>query len=182
MFGPKVRYSDADFERMSRPYNFEFVIAFRPAQADRVALLLGKDWSRESNLERLRARSQARVSAVPNDAFAWWGLGVSRLLLGTPKAAAAAFDQAVLVGLPAKHFWYQPEAFIAWNRVGAFETTRRVAVASLKGYENSSEINLALAVALEGLGRKSEAVLARRAAAREDPRADTAVRVGQVGR
>jgi tetratricopeptide (TPR) repeat protein len=182
MLGPKVRYSDADFERMSRPYNFEFVMAFRPAQANRVALLLGKDWSRESNLERLRTRSEARVGAVPSDAFAWWGLGVSRLLLGLPKAAAAAFDQAVLVGLPAKHFWYQPEAFTAWNRAGAFETTRRVALASLKAYPNSSEINLALAVALEGLGRKSEALLARRAAAQEDPRADAAIRVGQVGR
>jgi hypothetical protein len=99
-----------------------------------------------------------------------------------PKAAAAAFDQAVLAGLPAKHFWYQPEAFTAWNRAGAFETTRRVALTSLKGYPNSSEINLALAVALEGLGRKSEALLARRAAAKEDPRADAAIRVGQVGR
>ena len=182
MLGPKVRYSDADFERMSKPYNGEFVMAFRSAQAARVALLLGKDWLRESNLERLRARSQARVSVVPNDAFAWWGLGVSRLLLGMPKGAAVAFDQSVRAGLPARHFWYQPEAFTAWNRAGAFETTRRVALAALKGYVNSSEINLALAVALEGLGRKSEALEARRAAAREDPRADAAGRVGQVGR
>jgi tetratricopeptide (TPR) repeat protein len=181
MFGPKVRYSDADFERMSRPYNAEFVIAFRPAQADRVAVLLGKDWSLKSNLERLGARAQARVGVAPNDAFAWWGLGLSRLLRGQPKAAALAFDQSVRAGLPAKHFWYQHDALTAWNRVGAFEKTRRVARAALKGYANSTEINLALAVALEGMGRKSEALEARRLAATEDPRADAAVRVGQVG-
>ncbi len=180
MFGPKVRYSDAAFERMSRPYNAEFVIAFRPAQAARVALLLGKDWSRLANLERLMVWAQARVRVVPTDAFAWWGLGVSRLLLGLPKAAAEAFDQSLRAGLPARHFWYQHEAFTAWNRVGAFEKTRRVALASLKGYANSTEINLALAMALEGLGRKSEALEARRLAATEDPRADVAVRVGQV--
>ena len=182
MFGPRVRYSTADFERMSRPYNAEFVLAFWPAQAGRVAALLGQDGSRKTNLERLQVRAQARVRVAPNDAFAWWGLGVSRLLLGTPKSAATAFDQAVRAGLPARHFWYQQEAFTAWNRVGAFSTTRRVALAALKGYENSTEINLALAVALEGLGRKSEAALARRAAAKEDPRGDVAVRVGQVGR
>ena len=180
MFGPKVRYSDADFERMSRPYNAEFVIAFRPAQTDRVAVLLGRDWSQKSNLERLGARAQARVQVAPNDAFAWWGLGVSRLLRGLPKAASEAFDQSLRAGLPAKHLWYQHDAFTAWNRAGAFETTRRVARAALKGYPISTEINLALAVALEGLGRTSEALVARRAAATEDSRADAAVRVGQV--
>jgi tetratricopeptide (TPR) repeat protein len=182
MFGPKVRYSDADFERMSRPYNAEFVMAFRPAQADRVAVLLGKDWALKSNLERLGARAQARVNVVPNDAFAWWGLGVSRLLRGLPEAAALAFDQSVRAGLPAKHFWYQQDALTAWNRAGEFEKTRRAARAALKGYPNSTEINLALAVALEGLGRKSEALEARRLAATEDSRADAAVRVGQGNR
>ena len=170
MFGPRVRFTDADFARVSRPFNGEFLIAYRPVQTDDLERVLGEDWSRSQNLQRLLARNEARLRAAPNDGFAWWGLGQARLYLGSPVSAADAFDRSVRTGLPAKHFWYQHDAFIAWNRVGQFRTTQRVAVVALKGYPNSTEINLAYATALERLGRTTQAIQARRAAAKEDPR------------
>ena len=170
MFGPRVRFTDADFARVSRPFNGEFLIAYRPAQSDDIERVLGEDWSRTQNLQRLLARNEAQVRAAPNDGFAWWGLGQARLYLGQPQVAARAFDQAVRAGLPKKQFWYQHDAFAAWNQAGHYRTTDRVAATALKGYPNSTEINLAHATALDGLGRHTAATLARRAASTEDPR------------
>jgi tetratricopeptide (TPR) repeat protein len=182
MLGPRFRLSDADFQRVARPYNGEFLIAYRPAQQPQLERALGPDWSRKGNLERLAAHTQKRLKTSPNDAFALWGLGQARLYLGASRGAADAFDRALRAGLPPKHFWYQHDAFEAWNRIAAYATTRRVAAAALKQYPTSTEINLAYATALEGLGRPLEASRARRAAALEDPRVSARPRSARTAR
>ena len=169
MFGPRMRHSERDFARLSQPYNGEYLIAYRPQQAKLLERVLGADWGRSSNLNRLELVSASRVKAVPSDAYAWWGLGQARLYKGLSRTAAPAFKQAARLGLPAKHLWYQQDALEAWNRVGWYALSVDYATRALRSYATSAELNTHLARALEGLKLTARARTAWRAVLIENP-------------
>lgn len=169
MFGPRTRHSERDFTRLSQPYNGEYLIAYRPKQARLLERVLGTDWGRVSNLNRLEVLSAARIKAVPSDAYAWWGLGQARLFKGLSRTAASAFKESAQLGLPAKHLWYQQEALEAWNRVGWYKLTVDYATRALRSYSTSAELNMQLARALGALKRTSQAKTAWQAVLIENP-------------
>jgi hypothetical protein len=174
MFGPRLRLSDRQFEAVARPFNGEYLVAYRAPQAAALRAVLGADWDKQRNLERLEARSRARINVVTGDAYAWWGLGQSLLYRDSARAAAPAFTKANRLGLPAKFYWYQHDALDAWNRAGEYAQTVRVAAAALNGYPNSTELNTDYARALERQSRFKAALGAWRAALVEDPRSGEA--------
>lgn len=179
--GPRLRLSDRDFEALWRPYAGEYLIAYTPAREADLERVLGADWDRTANLRRLERESLERTAARPNDALGWWNLGVARIALGDVNTAAHNFLRAQQLGLQARHYWYQQEAFTAWNRVGRFDLTARVAARALRAYPNSLEIGLHYARALEGLGRAADARRAYRAVLTEAPRNTTALRALERG-
>jgi Peptidase_C39 like family len=169
MFGPRTRHSDADFLKLSQPYNGEYFVAYRPNQQRKLMRVLGADWNKNKNLVQLEKVSRARIALAPQSAFSWWGLGQSRLYRGSSRTAAFAFQQAARLGLPKKHLWYQQDALDAWNRVGWYDLTRRNAARALSAYRTSAELNLYMARALEGMKRRVEATRAWRAVLVENP-------------
>ncbi len=149
--GPRVRLSDQDLETLWRPYNGEYLVAYEPGRETELAAVLGDNWIRRQNLLHLEQGTRARVRADPQDTYAWWGLGVARAALGAPNGAADAFYQAQKLGLPDKQYWYQQDALSAWNRVGRYDLTLRVAGRALKAYPGSKELGALYKRALQGL-------------------------------
>ena len=167
--GPSIRHADADLAALWKPYAGEYVVAYRPAQQAVVQRALGEDWSRRANLQRVASAMTERVKAAPKDALAWSALGRAQLELGAPKNAARSFLTAHELGLPGKHYWYQDDALRAWNRVGWYDVTRRVAQRALPAYPMSAEIGLSYARALKALGQAAAARKAYAAVLVEDP-------------
>jgi Peptidase_C39 like family len=172
--GPRLNLSNRDLQTLWRPYAGEYLIAYRPEREAELRRVLGADWDRTSNLRRLERESIERTRQHSNEALAWWNLGIAQLALGDATQAAQAFLSAQTIGLQPRHYWYQPEAFDAWNRVGRYDLTARVAARALRAYPSSLEIGLRYAQALEGLGRRSEAQRAYRAVLVEAPRSSVA--------
>ncbi|MBB6097766.1 hypothetical protein HNR42_001183 [Deinobacterium chartae] len=154
--GPKVTYPDAALEKLWRPYNGEYLVVYRPDQQAAVQRALGKNWNRRANWRSLEASARARLQRDPQDAFAWWGLGQARAALGAPRGAADAFLRAHRLGLPEKHYWYQQDALEAWNRVGRYDLTLKVATRELRGYPNSTELLRLKAEALQARKRSAQ--------------------------
>jgi len=125
--GSSVRLLDNTLERLWKSYGGDFLVVYKPGQEAAVRKALGDDWNPFTNLAKLERMSRAQIALNPDDALAWWNLGRSRLLRGSAQTAAQAFLKADALGLPAKHYWYQQEALIAWNRVGWFKLAARVA-------------------------------------------------------
>lgn len=175
MFGPRLRLTDSQFQTVSKPFNGEYLIAYRAKQTTTLQEILAADWSKTSNLERLEALSRARVKIAAGDAYAWWGLGQSLLYRDSARAAATAFTKANSLGLPAKFYWYQHDALDAWNRAGQYTQTVRVAASALKGYPNSFDLNIYYARALERQKQFKSALSAWRSALVEDPRSSEAL-------
>ena len=149
--GPRLRLSDKDLNTLWQPYNGEYLVAYPPGREAELAAVLGDDWQRRHNLLHLERETRARVQMDPEDTYAWLGLGVARAALGAPNGAADAFYRAQKLGLPDKQYWYQQDALVAWNRVGRYDLTLRVAGRVLKGYPDSKELGALYRRALEAL-------------------------------
>ncbi len=170
MFGGQFRLTDSAFNTLTKPYSGEYLIAYRPEQAKQLEDILGSDWSKFSNIKRLATLAKSRLNKAPDDAYAWWGLGQSLLFQGMIQPAANAFNQADQLGLSKKHYWYQHDAFEAWNKAGLYQKTIRVAATALKAYANSRELNTYYGNALERVGQFRKALAAFKAAYTEDTR------------
>lgn len=183
MLGRQFRLTDNAFNALSKPYSGEYLVAYRPEQAQQLQAILGDDWDKFSNIKRLAALAKSRLNTAPKDSYAWWALGQAFLYQGIIQNAANAFSQADQLGLSKKHYWYQHEAFEAWNKAGLYQKTIRVAARTLKAYTNSRELNTHYGVALEQQGRLSKALAAFKAAYTEDSRSvylrNTIFRLGE---
>ena len=115
-----------DTERYWAQFNNTFIVVHPPERAEELAELLGPRFADPATMWRAAA-DDARAAATlsPGDAFAWFNLGTSLTELARLgeaslfAPAAAAYDQARLMGLPARMLWYQfgpYEAYLAEGR------------------------------------------------------------------
>jgi tetratricopeptide (TPR) repeat protein len=103
-------------------FNNAFWIVYRPSEEPKVAEILGPDYLQPARMWQ-NAAAAAELATVerPDDAFAWFNLGASLTELAKLNedddlysAAATAFDQSRLVGLPPRMMWYQFQPYEAY--------------------------------------------------------------------
>lgn len=119
-----VEYRDT--ERYWSQFNGTFILVYPPERAADLADLLGPRFSDPATMWNAAADdARAAVALAPADPFAWFNLGTSLTELARLgeaslfPAAATAYDQARLLGLPARMLWYQfgpYEAYLAEGR------------------------------------------------------------------
>jgi hypothetical protein len=130
--GDGVPHPYEDFDRFWRHFNRTYIIVHRPDQAQTVAAILGADMDDTAMYTGALARAQAEAAAHPKDAFAWFNIGSSLVGLGRYEEAAAAYDQARILGLPWRMLWYQFGPFEAYYRVGRYDDVLALAQANLR--------------------------------------------------
>jgi tetratricopeptide (TPR) repeat protein len=143
--GRPIPYEEMD-ERW-RPFNRDYLVVFRPEQAEQVAQILGEDWDPEANHRRALAISQAEIGTPLEDGFTWFNVGSSMVALGDFESAAEAYDRAFEIGLPWRMLWYQYGPFQAYMAVGRYEDviTRAQSVISMIGGVEESYYYMGLA-------------------------------------
>ncbi len=168
-------------------FNGTFVVVYPPERAGDVAQALGPAfadaaamWARAAERARTAARQQ------PDDPFAWFNLGASlTALAGLGDAAlndgaAAAFDEARRLGLPARMLWYQFAPYEAYLATGRHADVLALAEATLgnQGGQNVEETYYYQGLALRAAGDEEGARAALARAAELNP--DSAI--GQAAR
>ena len=163
----------ADTEHAWAQFNYTFLVVYPTERAADVAAALGPTFA-DPRATWAAAAEQAREAArlEPDNAFAWFNLGTSLTELAALdddatlySAAAAAYDQARLLGLPPRMVWYQFGMYEAYLAVGRFADVLALTEATLEnqGGRNVEETyyyrGLALAAAGDEAG--SQAALAR---------------------
>jgi len=121
-----------DLDQYWRHFNRTYILVYRPEQAEAVAHILGQDMDNGAMFTGALVRAQAEAAANPKDAFAWFNAGSSLVALGRYEEAAAAYDQARLLGLPWRMLWYQFGPFEAYYHVGRYDDVLALAEANLK--------------------------------------------------
>ena len=122
-------------------FNNTFLIVYRPPERERLVALLGPDYVDQDRMwQNAAAAAETAVAARPDDAFAWFNLGASLTELGRRQedevlyeAAATAFDQARISGLPPRMLWYQFQPYEAYLGSGRAEEALALAAAVMEG-------------------------------------------------
>jgi tetratricopeptide (TPR) repeat protein len=124
-----------------RHFNYTFILVYPPAERERAEMILGAGLlDRERMWRQAGQRAQAAVAAEPDNAFAWFNLGVNLTRLGQMTGdplyfenGAAAYDQARAVGLPWRMLWYQFDIYEAYLAVGRYEDAISLANITVSG-------------------------------------------------
>ncbi len=133
--GPDQKISFAEVDNDWRAFNRLYLIVYPKDKEQIVRDIIGADWDNRAMYENAVARARAEMEANPNDAFAYFNLGVSLNGLAQYKPAGAAFDQARVLKLPWRMMWYQFGAFRAYfetKRTMKFSPSRTRRYAALK--------------------------------------------------
>jgi hypothetical protein len=112
-------------------FNRLFLFVYRPEDERAVLQLLGEDADRDRNRERALEAARAEIEADPEDAFAWFNLGSNLVYFERYGEAAAAFDNALGLGLPWRFTRYQFGPYVAYFNQGRYEELIDLADATL---------------------------------------------------
>ncbi len=160
-------------------FNNTFLVVYRPEQEAELLELMGP-----TMIEPLpmwtRAAEQAQQAIATNgqDPFAWFNRGTALTHLAQLtgerdyyEQAAAAFDQARVIGLPPRMLWYQFQPYEAYLAAGRVEDVLVLAEATLvsQGGRNVEETYLYQGHGLLAQGDVAGATAAYRRAAALNP-------------
>jgi tetratricopeptide (TPR) repeat protein len=115
-------YSYDEIEEKWQHFNNTFFVVYSPQQEEGFLAIIGPELADPLTMwHHTAGKAQQHIDADPQNAFAWFNLGSSYTELGEMTAdpqfhaaAAAAFDQARLIGLPPRMLWYQFQPYVAY--------------------------------------------------------------------
>ncbi|MCB8968315.1 MAG: C39 family peptidase [Ardenticatenaceae bacterium] len=148
--------SFADFATYWPHFNRNYIALYEPAQADLVAAIIGADMDTEVMWQHALTVAQEEAAAAPDNAFFWFNLGTSYNALHQYDKAAAAFDQALAIGLPWRMLWYQFGPYEAFYQVGRYEDVVLLADTTLQDRPYFEESYYYKGLALTALGQADE--------------------------
>jgi tetratricopeptide (TPR) repeat protein len=148
--GPNVAVDYDAFDELWRVFNRVYLVIFYPLKADELMAVLGE--SADDGMMYSQALEVAQVEALnPNPecvayencadrtAFAWFNVGSSLTGLGRDQDAAAAYDQARLLGLPWRMLWYQFGPYESYYAVERYDDVITLATVTLRTTGNLEE-------------------------------------------
>jgi hypothetical protein len=158
--GEATNYSYDHIQKFWQHFNYAYIVLYESGREPELLQLLGDDADVRQNY--INALEIARSEAVTDntDAFAWFNMGTNFVGMEMYNEAAVAYDQARTLGLPWRMLWYQFGPLEAYNAVGRYDDTIRLAQANLNdgGGHFVEETFYYAGVAREGLGERERAI------------------------
>ncbi len=155
--GPNVAVEFSALDSDWKAFNRTYILLYTDAQAPLVRALLGTDTDDAAMYAAAVTRARGELATNPKDAFAAFNLGSSLLAQQQYEQAAAAYDQARLLGLPWRMLWYQFGPYQAYLQVGRYQEVVALANATLAPAPELEESHYYKALALEKLGQAAQA-------------------------
>ncbi len=140
--GPDQRMGYEEFDLWWQHFNRVYNLVFRPDQAEVVQAILGDDWDAGVNRQNALVASQVEAQQQPDNAYAWFNLGMNQVYLADYTNAAASFDQARVIGLPMRMLRYQFGPFRAYYETNRLEDMEQLIDYALVITPNSEDVLL----------------------------------------
>lgn len=141
-------------------FNRAYVLIYTDDLAPAVLSILGQDANEASMWQRALLWAQEEVRQRPGDAFAWFNLGTDLVAQGEFEEAAAAYDQARMIGLPWRMLWYQFGPFQAYYGTGRYEELIALADATIAVTSDVEELFYWKGLGLQAMGDSTGALRA----------------------
>ncbi len=154
--GYREQYDDID--RRWQAFNRTYIVVYTEDRIGELAAILGPDADLNYNYEHARSVARYDASLQPNNAFAWFNLGSSLVLLHRYKEAVVAFDQAQNVnGLPDRFLWYQFTPYEAYYNTGNYANVLALVQSALNSTLDVEETYYWKAMAEAAMGQTASA-------------------------
>ena len=170
LHGAGVKVPINEFDSFWRVFNRKYVLIYRPDQTALVHALLGPQAVDQAMYEQALLTAQTEAKSSPNNAFAWFNIGVNYAHLREPELAAGAFDEARRLGLPYRMLWYQFEMFETYLSVGRYQEVIDLTTITLDATGGLEELYFYRGQAQRALGQTQAAADDFRAALQYNPR------------
>lgn len=160
--------SFSDVDRWWQHFNRRFIVVYRPQDESQVAGILGDLADPNKAAERAFKVAQEEVRQDATNAYAWFNMGSSLVMMGDYERAAVAYTQALsLPTMPFRIMWYQFGAFEAFYEAGRYKDILSYAQNSIfTSQGNVEEIYYWQGKAYAAMGETANAESAYRAALR----------------
>ena len=155
--GPNVKVAFAAMDADWRAFNRLYIVVYPSDKETTVRAILGNEFDDATMHTNAVTQARAEIAANPQNPFAYFNLGASLNGLQQYKDAAAAFDQARILGLPWRMMWYQFGPYVAYLQTGRYDEVIALADATLAVVDDLEESHYYKGLALLGLGRSTEA-------------------------
>ena len=158
--GANYPYAYAEIQDKWRHFNHVYIVLYDITREEELMTLLGDDADPQMNLQNTLTEIQTELADNGVDPFGMFNLGTTYVALGNMEYAASAYDQAFSLGLPWRMLWYQFGPFEAYNAVGRYGDSVRLAQQNLNdgGGQYVEETYYYAGVAREGLGETDRAL------------------------
>ena len=132
----------ADLDTRWQQFNRTYVVVYPAERENELRALLGTDSDVTINAQGALAKARQEAQADPSNAYAWFNMGSSYVLLHDFKNAASAYDQSRNAGkgLPWRMLWYQFGPFAAYYGIGDYRTASALIEATLGTTHNVEEV------------------------------------------
>lgn len=153
--GIRISYTQLDF--LWSVFNNTYIIIYPESKAPIVETILGEANDPNIMWQQALQQAQQNVEQSPDDQYAWFNLGSSLVALGLYQEAAAAYDQARVIGLPWRMLWYQFGPFKAYYETERYEELLALTEATIATGGNIEEIYYWQGMGLAAQGQTEEA-------------------------
>ncbi len=138
-YGPNRVLSTKTLDEYWQPFNRVYILSYLPDQETVVKNILGPAWDEETNRTLAIDAAQAEIDADSQDAYAWFNLGTNLLYFERYGEAAAAYDQARIIGWPQRMLRYQFGPFFAYFHTNRIDDLLTLTEYALQRTYNSEE-------------------------------------------
>jgi hypothetical protein len=137
--GPDLTRPYAEVDEFWQQFNRVYILLYTPDQEPLVREILGADWDEDANRQNALLAAQAETGSDPQNAYAWFNLGMNQVYFEDYGAAANSFDQARLIGLPQRMLRYQFGPFFAYFNTGRMDDMEELVDYALQITDASEE-------------------------------------------
>lgn len=167
--GEGVTISYDELDEVWKHFNRIFIVIYQQQDEGKVSSLLGNLADERQAAEEAFVVAQQEATQNRQDAFAWFNMGTSLVILERYQEAASAFDRARQLNLPWRILWYQFGLFQAYYEMGRYDDILSLTQSNLINAQELEESYYWQGRAYAALGRTGEAATAFRTALIHNP-------------
>ena len=117
--GPNRRISYYDFLSMWQPFNYNYIVVYKPEMEDKVRAILGSEIEAQVAWGNALLRAEKEDELAEDNPYPKFNISTAAYHLGEYERSVEAFEK-VEGRLPRRMLWYQIEPILAYKELGEY--------------------------------------------------------------
>ena len=130
--GPNKKILYYDFLSMWQPFNYDYMIVYKPEQENLIMSILGEESDEQTAWSNALARAEKEMSVDPENIYPGFNIASAAYHLGDYQRSIEEFEK-VENRLPKRMLWYQIEPILAYQKLGKYDRVFEISSRIING-------------------------------------------------